>query len=166
VGTAVSQGTTKTPEPLPKTLPGVVCAQRVRCGKPGCCCAQGLGHLAYYRFWREGGRLRKCYVSRADLAALRADGKPEWKNDDATREKIRTLDKKHGGPIVMPEKQGSQPRVAKDALLRWWNGLREHFTSRVEEAEAEAESARLTISETHEFGRTGTVVPGVREHGV
>jgi hypothetical protein len=62
----------KNPKTLPKTLPGVVCAQRVRCGKPICRCSRGEGHLAYYRFWREGGRLRKCYVRRADLAAVRA----------------------------------------------------------------------------------------------
>src|SRR4051812_48809903 len=72
VNTAMSPITDKNPEPLPKTLPGVVCAQRVLCGKPGCRCARGPGHLAYYRFWREGGRLRKCYVRRADLAAVRA----------------------------------------------------------------------------------------------
>ena len=72
VNTAMSQVTNKNPEPLPKTLPGVVCTQRVRCGKPGCRCARGPGHLAYYRFWREGGRLRKCYVRRADLSAVRA----------------------------------------------------------------------------------------------
>jgi hypothetical protein len=72
VGTSVSQGRGKSPEPLPKTLPGVVCAQRVWCGKPSCRCAYGPGHLAYYRFWREGGRLRKRYVRRADLAAVRA----------------------------------------------------------------------------------------------
>ena len=64
--------THETPKTLPKTLPGVVCAQRVRCGKPGCRCASGQGHLAYYRFWREGGRLRKRYVRCADLAAVRA----------------------------------------------------------------------------------------------
>jgi hypothetical protein len=63
---------TKTPETLPKTLPGVVCAQRVRCGKASCHCARGPGHVAHYRFWREGGRLRKQYVKRADLAAVRA----------------------------------------------------------------------------------------------
>jgi hypothetical protein len=68
----MSQGMTETSEPLPKTLPGVVCAQRVRCGKAGCRCASGERHLAYYRFWREGGRLRKRYVRRADLAAVRA----------------------------------------------------------------------------------------------
>ena len=68
----MSQGTSETPEPLPKMLPGVVCAQRVRCGKPNCRCARGPGHLAFYRFWREGGRLRKCYVRRTDLASVRA----------------------------------------------------------------------------------------------
>src|SRR5688572_17809657 len=68
----MSGSTNTKPEPLPKTLPGVVCAQRVRCGKPGCRCTRGPGHLAHYRFWREGGRLRKCYVRRADLAAVRA----------------------------------------------------------------------------------------------
>ena len=68
----MSQHHNKTSEPLPKTLPGVVCAQRVRCGKPNCRCARGPGHLAYYRFWREGGRLRKCHVRKAELAAVRA----------------------------------------------------------------------------------------------
>ena len=68
----MSPVTTENPEPLPKTLPGVVCAQRVRCGKPTCRCARGPGHLAYYRFWREGGRLRKAHVRRADLDAVRA----------------------------------------------------------------------------------------------
>src|SRR5687767_1537926 len=72
LGIFMSQGTSKTPDPLPKTLPGVVCAQRVRCGKPGCRCAGGEGHLAFYRFWREGGRLRKCYARRTSLASVRA----------------------------------------------------------------------------------------------
>lgn len=68
----MSRNDNTTPEALPKTLPGVVCAQRVRCGRPNCRCATGQGHLAYYRFWRENGRLRKCYVRRAELAAVRA----------------------------------------------------------------------------------------------
>jgi hypothetical protein len=72
----MSEGTQKNPKTLPKTLPGVVCAQRVRCGKPSCGCAGGQGHLAFYRFWREGGRLRKLYVRRADLATVRAACEP------------------------------------------------------------------------------------------
>jgi hypothetical protein len=62
----------KTLKTLPKTLPGVDCAQRVRCGKPNWHCAAGQRHLAYNRFWSAGGRLRKRYVPRADLERVRA----------------------------------------------------------------------------------------------
>src|SRR4051794_26074150 len=59
-------------ETLPKTLPGVVCAQWRTCGKPACRCARGQRHGPYlYRFWRQGGRLRKRYVPRADLDVVR-----------------------------------------------------------------------------------------------
>lgn len=60
----------KIAEPLPKT--GAVCAQRVRCGKRNCRCAGGNRHLAYYLFFRQGGRLRKRYVRAADVDRLRA----------------------------------------------------------------------------------------------
>jgi hypothetical protein len=64
---------TKTSETLPKTLPGAVCQQWVRCGRPGCRCARGGLHGPYlYRFWREGGRLRKEYVRRPDVGRVRA----------------------------------------------------------------------------------------------
>jgi hypothetical protein len=59
-------------DPLPKRLPGVVRPQWVRCGRPGCRCARGELHGPYYyRFWREGGRLRKAYVRPADLERVR-----------------------------------------------------------------------------------------------
>jgi hypothetical protein len=54
-----------------RPLPGTVHEQRVRCGKANCRCARGEPHTAYYRFWREGGRLRKAYVPRRDLEATR-----------------------------------------------------------------------------------------------
>ena len=58
---------------LPKTLPGVVCQQWVRCGRPGCRCARGSPHGPYfYRFWRDAGRLRKEYVRRSDVGQVRA----------------------------------------------------------------------------------------------
>src|SRR5215470_14403096 len=59
--------------PLPKIelLPGTVQAQEVRCGKPNCRCASGKPHKAYYRFWREKGKLRKVYVRRADVERVR-----------------------------------------------------------------------------------------------
>jgi hypothetical protein len=64
---------TKTTESLPKTpLPGVVCQQWVRCGRPNCRCSRGHAHGPYfYRFWREGGRLRKVYVRPAELERVR-----------------------------------------------------------------------------------------------
>ncbi len=65
---------TKSENPLPKieALPGAVCAQWKRCGKPSCRCASGDLHGPYfYRFWRAGGRLRKTYVPRADVEQAR-----------------------------------------------------------------------------------------------
>lgn len=60
-------------EALPKILPGAVCAQLVRCGRPSCRCAQGQLHGPYYhRFWREGGKLRKAYVRPEDLENVQA----------------------------------------------------------------------------------------------
>jgi hypothetical protein len=61
------------PEPIHKPLPGAVCRQWVRCGNPTCHCARGQRHGPYYyRFWREGGKLRKQYVRPADLEEVRA----------------------------------------------------------------------------------------------
>ena len=55
-------------------LPGAVCAQYVRCGKPNCHCAQGQRHGPYwYRFWRDRyGQRHKEYVRPTDLEAVRA----------------------------------------------------------------------------------------------
>ncbi len=56
---------------LPKMLPGAVCWQWVRCGKPGCKCGRGELHGPYaYRFVRMDGRLRKHYIPKADVAAI------------------------------------------------------------------------------------------------
>ena len=62
------------PKTIPDKLPGAVCAQYVRCGKPDCKCARGELHGPYwYRFWREDGcKLHKQYVRKADLEAVRA----------------------------------------------------------------------------------------------
>src|SRR5262245_7945046 len=60
-------------ESLPKMLPGVVCEQWTRCGRGNCRCVSGRPHGPYhYRFWREGGKLRKAYVRRADVDHVRA----------------------------------------------------------------------------------------------
>jgi hypothetical protein len=60
-------------ESLPKMLPGVVCPQWVRCGRPSCRCARGQLHGPYhYRFFREAGKLRKVYIRPADLELVRS----------------------------------------------------------------------------------------------
>lgn len=62
----------KNAKPLPKTIPGAVIAQMVRCGKPSCKCARGKLHGPYfYRFWRAGRRLRKTYVRKSEAAAIK-----------------------------------------------------------------------------------------------
>jgi hypothetical protein len=76
----------KMSETLPKMLPGVVCAQMVRCGKPNCKCARGELHGPYhFRFWRDDGRLRKQYVKAADLAAVQAACELRRKEQKAMR---------------------------------------------------------------------------------
>jgi hypothetical protein len=66
---------TKIEKPLPKIVPlqGSVCPQFRRCGKPNCRCAKGELHGAYfYRFWREGVKLRKQYIPRSQVEQVRA----------------------------------------------------------------------------------------------
>ena len=59
---------------IPDKLPGAVCQQSVKCGKPNCKCANGTRHGPYhYRYWRdERGRQHKEYVRLADVEAVRA----------------------------------------------------------------------------------------------
>ena len=60
-------------ETLPKILPGAVCEQWVRCGREGCRCTGDQPHGPYYyRFWREGVRLRKQYVPPQEVEEVRA----------------------------------------------------------------------------------------------
>lgn len=62
----------KSKNPLPKMLPGAVCAQMVRCGKPSCKCARGKLHGPYfYRFVWQGGRQRKVYLKQAEVEQVR-----------------------------------------------------------------------------------------------
>jgi hypothetical protein len=70
--------TRKLPDPFPKgpapsvapILAGSIHLEWKRCGKPNCRCERGMLHGPYfYRRWREGGRLRKGYVSREELTS-------------------------------------------------------------------------------------------------
>ncbi len=71
---------------LPKTLPGTVHAQMIKCGRETCRCAQGQLHGPYfYRFWREAGKLHKAYIKRSDVAIV----KDQCEADRARRIKER-----------------------------------------------------------------------------
>jgi hypothetical protein len=62
-----------TAKTLPKTLPGVVLVQWIRCGRRNCRCAGGKKHGPYfYRYWRQDGRLCKTYVPRDEVEAVRS----------------------------------------------------------------------------------------------
>lgn len=88
-------------------------------------------------------------------------GKAHWKNNEQTRDKVRKLNNQHNGPIKFPPGKGKQPSVDKAALVAWWNGLRDHFDARNDEESAETESTRLTVTDSHNYGVTGTVLPGI-----
>ena len=58
---------------LPKTLPGVVLEQWIRCGRKNCRCSSGAPHGPYfYRYWRQDGHLHKTYVPRDEVETVRS----------------------------------------------------------------------------------------------
>ena len=77
---------TKQPNPLPKTAPGAVCAQMVRCGKKKCKCARGELHGPYfYHFVRVDGVLVKRYIKAKDVASMRAASEARQRQDRRQR---------------------------------------------------------------------------------
>jgi hypothetical protein len=70
-----------------EALPGSLHVQRVKCGKKKCRCARGELHEAVYRFWRERGRLRKAYVRRRDLEAVKA-GIEKWRECERVKQAL------------------------------------------------------------------------------
>jgi len=82
------------PKPIPDKLPGTVLPQYVTCGNSGCHCMRGELHGPYYyRFWHEGGyKLRKQYVRKADVEAVRAACAAYQQENREGRELIKTSD--------------------------------------------------------------------------
>jgi hypothetical protein len=77
---------TKQPKPLPKTAPGAICAQMVRCGKKNCKCARGELHGPYfYHFERVDGVLVKRYVKAKEVAEMRAACEARRRQDKQQR---------------------------------------------------------------------------------
>lgn len=64
------------------TLPGVVCVQYVTRG--------AKRHEYHARFWREGGKLRKQYIRKADVERVRAACAARQERE-AGRKRFRTL---------------------------------------------------------------------------
>jgi hypothetical protein len=77
-------------------------------------------------------------------------------NNDTKRNQVRQLNDKYGGPIIFTG-QGAQPKVAKNKLLYWWNGLEQQF----EEDAQRRRDAQATVKEQHLYGQGGTVVPDI-----
>ena len=96
------------------------------------------------------------------IAALNEPhGNAAWKQGQATKAKIRKLNDRFNGPINFPKKKGAQPYVGKSDLMSWLGRVEADFADRTEEIEANAKSERLTVSETHNYGAAGTVIPGI-----
>jgi len=54
-----------------RTLRGVLLSEGRRCSSEGCRCRRGELHGPYYyRYWRDGGRLRKTYVPHQSVAEV------------------------------------------------------------------------------------------------
>jgi hypothetical protein len=83
----------------------------------------------------------------------------DLKNTEANRGRVRKLNKQFEGPITLPGK-GGQPKVSKEKLLSWWNGLEERFR----ESEQKQADTQATIQVQHDYGRDGTVLPDISGH--
>lgn len=78
------------------------------------------------------------------------------RNNDEDKRKVERLNETYNGPIMKPG-QGKQPIVDKVKLLEWWNNLEKLVESQMEQAR----DARLTVQNTHSYGREGEVVPEI-----
>ncbi len=94
----------------------------------------------------------KSYLTdwRAILVAL------QYKDNRENQRKVRKLNKDYAGPIIIGQK-GAQPKVEKAELLEWWNGLERQW----QDSQQRQRDAKATVSNQHDFGRTGTVVPDI-----
>ena len=80
----------------------------------------------------------------------------DLKNTAEMQNKVRSLNKSHDGPIVLPRK-GSQPKVERSVLLEWWNGLQDRF----EVIRGRESDAAATTQNQHAHGKSGIVVPDI-----
>jgi hypothetical protein len=81
------------------------------------------------------------------------------KNNEECRRRVREANERYEGPIILP-RAGGQPKVNKDKLLPWWNGLEERFR----EIEQKRSDAEATVDDQYSYGRNETVVPEIEGH--
>jgi hypothetical protein len=72
------------------------------------------------------------------------------------KRKVERLNEAYNGPIMKPG-QGKQPIVDKAKLLEWWNNLEKLVESQMDQER----DARLSVQDTHAYGRGGEVVPEI-----
>ena len=78
---------------------------------------------------------------------------------DESKERVRKLNEKYSGPIIMGGR-GEQPKVTREKLLEWWNGLE----SRFRELEARDRDRQATVESQYKHGRDATAVPEIGGH--
>jgi hypothetical protein len=95
-----------------------------------------LEPAAYLMSWRE------------ILKAVKVRNTPE------KRRRVRMLNERYDGPIIMPA-QGGQPKVEGGKLLIWWNSLQQAFL----DSSQKQLDRQATTANQYEYGRNLTVVP-------
>ena len=80
----------------------------------------------------------------------------EERNDDEVRRQVSRMNKDFNGPIII-EKQGSKPKVEKQKLIEWWNGLEVQWADRMHQEEGKKLSAEIQ----HNFGKDGEAAPEI-----
>ncbi len=74
------------PEALEEMLPGAFSLSHVRCGKPTCHCATGVGHPAWHLTVRVDGRTRVIHIPAGWAEAIRRRVEAGRALQDAVRE--------------------------------------------------------------------------------
>jgi hypothetical protein len=85
---------------LPKNGKGTVHEQWVRCGKQRCRCRKGEPHLAFYLFWREGGKLRKRHIPRSDVDVVRAACAARRERQRRERQELQTWRRQYSALVA------------------------------------------------------------------
>jgi hypothetical protein len=83
----------------------------------------------------------------------------ELPNDGESQHRVRALNTQYDGPIILPDK-GGQPKVNRDKLLGWWNGLEAKW----QDSRQRQVNTQASLQAQHSYGREGTVVPDISGH--